>query len=127
MIVDELNKNHIFAEEGKVFRRIEDGLIAGKEIYLGYNYHLNGELLSTPELELPEQYEEIDEPITPDMEIITDDNPLMPTKEEIETLEEQYEGLIPEELQRVTYADYMNLKKEVEHLKEILWQNYQVL
>lgn len=56
-------KNKIIkASEGKVFRRISDGVIFGKEISLGYTHYLNGEKLNEPLLELPEHFEEIDEP-----------------------------------------------------------------
>lgn len=53
----------IKASEGKVFRRISDGFIFGKEIYLGYTHYLGGEKLEEPLLELPEHFEEIDEPV----------------------------------------------------------------
>lgn len=53
----------IKASEGKVFRRISDGFIFGKEINLGYTYYLGGEKLEEPLLELPEHFEEIDEPV----------------------------------------------------------------
>ena len=53
----------IKASEGKVFRRISDGFIFGKEINLGYTYYLGGKKLEEPLLELPEHFEEIDESI----------------------------------------------------------------
>ena len=53
----------IKASEGKVFRRISDGFIFGKEIYLGYTHYLGGKKLEEPLLELPEHFEEIDEPV----------------------------------------------------------------
>ena len=53
----------IKASEGKVFRRISDGFIFGNEVSLGYAYYLNGENLEEPLLELPEHFEEIDEPV----------------------------------------------------------------
>lgn len=53
----------IKASEGKVFRRISDGLIFGNEIVLGYTYYLNDKELEEPLLELPEHFEEIDEPV----------------------------------------------------------------
>jgi hypothetical protein len=53
----------IKASEGKVFRRISDGFIFGKEIKLGYAYYINGKKLEKPLLELPEHFEEIDEPV----------------------------------------------------------------
>ena len=52
----------IKASEGKVFRRISDGFIFGKEIHLGYTHYLGGKKLEEPLLELPEHFEEIDEP-----------------------------------------------------------------
>ena len=57
----------IKASEGKVFRRISDGFIFGKEIHLGYTYYLNGKKLEEPLLELPEHFEEIDEPVREDI------------------------------------------------------------
>lgn len=53
----------IKAGEGKVFRRISDGFIFGKEIHLGYTHYLNEKKLEEPLLELPEHFEEIDEPV----------------------------------------------------------------
>ena len=53
----------IKAGEGKVFRRISDGFIFGKEINLGYTHYIGGEKLEEPLLELPEHFEKIDEPI----------------------------------------------------------------
>ena len=57
----------IKASEGKVFRRISDGFIFGKEISLGYTHYLGGEKLEEPLLELPEHFEEIDEPVREDI------------------------------------------------------------
>lgn len=53
--------NHIIADEGKVFRRIEDEKVYGSDIYLGYSYYISGELLSEPHLDVPEDFEEIDD------------------------------------------------------------------
>ena len=58
----------IKASEGKVFRRISDGFIFGKEINLGYTHYLGGEKLEEPLLELPEHFEEIDEPVKEEVE-----------------------------------------------------------
>ena len=58
----------IKASEGKVFRRISDGFIFGKEIHLGYTYYLSGQKLDEPLLELPEHFEEIDEPVREEVE-----------------------------------------------------------
>ena len=57
----------IKASEGKVFRRISDGFIFGKEIHLGYTYYLGGKKLEEPLLELPEHFEEINEPVREDI------------------------------------------------------------
>lgn len=57
----------IKASEGKVFRRISDGFIFGNEINLGYTYYIGGQKLDEPLLELPEHFEEIDEPIVEDI------------------------------------------------------------
>jgi hypothetical protein len=54
--------NKIIADEGKVFRRIIDGQIYGKEISLGYSYYINGVKLAEPHLDVPEDFEQIDEP-----------------------------------------------------------------
>ena len=52
----------IKASEGKVFRRIADGVIFGNEITLGYTHYLNGKTLYSPKWEVPSDFEEIDEP-----------------------------------------------------------------
>ena len=57
----------IKASEGKVFRRISDGFIFGKEIHLGYTHYLGGKKLEEPLLELPGHFEEIDEPVREDI------------------------------------------------------------
>ena len=57
----------IIANEGKVFRRISDGFIFGKEINLGYTHYIGGKKLTEPLLELPEHFEEIDEPVREDI------------------------------------------------------------
>lgn len=61
------NDNHIIADNGKVFRRIADGMNYGREIYLGYSYYIGGVKLDEPHLDTPEDFEEID-----DTEEITD-------------------------------------------------------
>lgn len=62
MQVKTIENKKIIADEGKVFRRISDGQLFGKEIYLGYTYYLGGERLEEPLYELPEHFEEIDDP-----------------------------------------------------------------
>lgn len=70
-----INNNHIIADDGKVFHRIADGTIYGREIYLGYSYYINGVKLDEPHLDTPEDFEEIDNPEEIDdteaLEIIT--------------------------------------------------------
>lgn len=55
--------NIIKADNGKVFRRIADGQIYGKEISLGYSYYINGVKLDEPHLDTAEDFEQIDEPV----------------------------------------------------------------
>ena len=62
MIID---GNHIIADEGKVFRRIISGEIFGNEMYLGYSYYIGGVLQTPPHKDVPEDFEEIDEPEDP--------------------------------------------------------------
>ena len=57
-----MNNIIIKADEGKVFRRIVDEQIYGKEISLGYSYYINGVKLTTPHLDILEDFEQIDEP-----------------------------------------------------------------
>ena len=57
----------IKASEGKVFKRISDGFIFGKEIHLGSTHYIGGKKLEEPLLELPEHFEEIDEPVREDI------------------------------------------------------------
>ena len=59
--------NIIKASEGKVFSRKSDGFIYGKEISLGYTYYINNQKLDEPHLEVPEDFEEIDEPEQPEI------------------------------------------------------------
>lgn len=62
MTIDPKNEKHIIADDGKVFKRIADDLLYGKEIYLGYTYYIGGVKLDTPKLEVPTDFIEIDEP-----------------------------------------------------------------
>lgn len=56
-----IDNNIITAEDGKVLKRISDGMLFGNSVYLGYTYYINDKLLDTPLLEKPEDYEEVDE------------------------------------------------------------------
>lgn len=60
MTRDSINERHIIADEGKVFQRLSDGCIMGTEIWLGYNYYIDGNKLDTPILEVPEHFQEVD-------------------------------------------------------------------
>lgn len=57
-----IDGNYLKAEEGKMLVRISDGYEAGKEIYLGKTWYIGGKKLDTPLDELPEHYQEIDDP-----------------------------------------------------------------
>lgn len=60
MTIDEQNNSLVYAEPGKVLKRISDGIIFGNKINLGYTFYLNNKKLSEPLLELPEHYIEVD-------------------------------------------------------------------
>jgi len=51
------------ADEGKVLQRKSDGQQFGREITLGKTWYIGGERLAEPHFEVPEDYEEVDEPI----------------------------------------------------------------
>lgn len=120
MKIDELNNNHITAEEGKVLRRISDGQLFGNEIYLGYTYYLSGEKLETPLWELPEHYEEIDDPSDEETILIDEDTPLKDTDiEEAITIEDEPKPDI-EQKKRITVADYHKLEKQVAFLMQMI-------
>lgn len=53
----------ITAENGKVFRRKNTDDVLGEEIWLGKSYYINGEKLTEPHIDVPEDFEEIDDPI----------------------------------------------------------------
>lgn len=62
MTQDIHNPSHWTADEGKIFKRIADGLEYGEEIFLGYTYYINGQKLPQPKLEVIEDFEEVDKP-----------------------------------------------------------------
>lgn len=57
-----INENRIRADVGKLLRRKSDGLICGRELHLGFTYYIEGKKLDTPLQELPDHFEEIDDP-----------------------------------------------------------------
>lgn len=122
MKIDELNNRHIIAEEGKVFRRISDGQLFGREIYLGYAYYIAGKLLKEPLLEFPEHYEEIDDPVDEETVLIDEDTPLEDEKTDIEETEAMEDEPISdiEQKKRITVADYRKLEKQVARLMQMM-------
>ena len=62
MRIEQITTSRMIADEGKVFRRLSDGMICGEEITLGYDYYDAGVGLSHPHAARPEDYEEIDMP-----------------------------------------------------------------
>ena len=120
MKTDELNTNHVLADEGKVLRRISDGWVAGNEIYLGYTYQVGGSKLEEPLLELPEHYEEVDAPV--EEEVILDEvTDLEP--DEVLTNEPLQEQPDPEQPKKVTLSDYRALEEKVKMMMELLGIN----
>lgn len=121
MKTDELNNSHLIADEGKELRRISDGWVAGKEIYLGYAYRIGDNKLEEPLLELPEHYEEIDVPVE-DGIILDETTDLLP---------DEPNGQLPEEVltdepdlpQKVTLSDYRALEQKVAKMMELLGIN----
>lgn len=51
--------NTITADEGKVFRRIADGMVYGDSITLGYSYYIGGVFQDPPHQDTPEDFEEV--------------------------------------------------------------------
>lgn len=62
MIIEQITRTIIKAEEGKLLVRKSDGWVAGEQVSLGYNYYEAGVALSKPHLEVPDDYMEIDKP-----------------------------------------------------------------
>lgn len=119
MRVDVNNKRHIYADEGKVFRRISDGIVFSGELWLGYTYYLSGNLLPEPLWELPEHYEEIEEPVTEETVVLSDGISMEEEAPPVETLSLESEDSIPKP-RKVTVADYMELEAQVQELKRII-------
>ncbi len=124
MLTDELNNSHIIAEDGKLLRRISDGLEVGKEIYLGYTHYIDGKKLETPLLEKAEDYEEIDDE-TP----LFDENDSMSESpsneddfiEDATIVEEEFtEQTETSTTARPTVADYYDLKRQVDQLSKVV-------
>lgn len=134
MRIDEKNGNHLIAEDGKVLRRISDESIAGREIWLGYTYYLNGEKLSTPFEELPEHYEEVDAPEevvevrpeeyeTPegDVVLLDEEHPMVVESETV-TEDGRPEGAATSVPKVITVGDVAKMQEEIERLKEVIKQ-----
>ena len=103
----------IKAKEGKVFRRIVDKAILGNEVHLGYLYSLHGVVLKVPVMELPEHFEEIDNPEL--------NEPIL--DEDVDMILEDVEETPPES-KRVTLKDYLELEDKINKLMEhTKWQD----
>ena len=61
MIIDTDN-NRIIADEGKTFRRIGTDEILGVELWLGKSYYINGVVQDPPHLDIPADFDEVDNP-----------------------------------------------------------------
>lgn len=121
MKIDEMNNSHITAEEGKVFRRISDQVMFGKEIFLGYAYQIGGKKLEVPLLELPEHFEEIDAPVEED--VILDETTGPEPDESYEQLPDDPLTDEPDQPQKVTLSDYRALEEKVAKMMEMLGLN----
>lgn len=111
--------NKITAATGKVFRRISDGMLFGREIYLGMAYPPGGESY----LELPEHFEEVNDPAEEEIVLMDEDTPLADDviPEEVQSAEQvAEEPPEPEPPARVTLADYRELEKKVELLMKMI-------
>lgn len=53
----------LIADEGKIIRRKNTEDTFGDELWLGYSYYIDGQKLSEPHLDVPEDFEEIDAPV----------------------------------------------------------------
>lgn len=62
MRIEQITTSRMIADEGKVFRRVSDGMICGEEITLGYDYYDAGVGLAHPYASKPEDFEEVDMP-----------------------------------------------------------------
>ena len=62
MRIEQITTTKIIADEGKIFRRKSDGVMAGPVIPLGYDYYDAGVGLAHPYAMKPEDYEEVDMP-----------------------------------------------------------------
>lgn len=62
MIIEQITTTRLRAEEGKVLRRITDGLVIGKSYSLGYDYYNAGVGFASPSAARPEDFEEVDMP-----------------------------------------------------------------
>lgn len=62
MRIEQKTFSVIHADEGMVLARKSNGMIVGESYHLGYNYYDEGVGLSSPRLEVPEDFEEIAKP-----------------------------------------------------------------
>ena len=52
----------LYADEGKILRRIETGEIVGYELWLGKSYYIGGVLQDPPHDDVVSDFDEIDKP-----------------------------------------------------------------
>ena len=62
MRIEQMTISKMVAVDGRVFRRLSDGMICGEEITLGYAYYDAGVGLAHPHAARPEDYEDVDMP-----------------------------------------------------------------
>lgn len=112
------NSGILYAEEGKMLRRKSDGWEAGSEISLGYTYYIGGKKLDVPHLEVPEDYEEVDNPdYDGELEeaVIIEETPLVEEEAEEATIEE--EPIVEvKDPRKVSLKEYRAMEDKVEKL-----------
>lgn len=120
MRTDELNTNHIIADEGKVFQRISDGIIFGREIFLGYTFRIGEELLAEARLEQPEDFEEIDS--STETILLEDNTSLVDDTSNIIALscEPMKTTFEESEKRTITISDYQELERKVNYLMKMI-------
>ncbi|GEM_PF-321273 len=119
----------LIAGDGKCLKRISDGWIAGKEVILGKAFYIGGKKLDESILELPEHYEEIDEPLITDFQPLTVDADSVivevmaeqeqPTEEEPEV---ENEPVVEEQKPRIviTGQDFITMQEKLDKIMAIL-------
>jgi hypothetical protein len=123
-----LKNNRIQAKEGKTFRRISDGFIAGNTLCLGKTYYLAGKLLDEPIDELPEHYEEVDQvvideerPLVASPDEVTAEIPVETTEIMQEEAAPEQEDVIPKkEPVTITVQDIISMQEKIDKIIGVL-------